>query len=82
MSGADLRSRSNPISAGSVESLARTIVRCSRICCMWILLLDPFPSPESQGVVSGVVFVIVIIFLQLAYATDNRVGTFFCFFHR
>jgi len=44
------------------------------------LLLDPFPSPESQGVVSGVVFVIVIIFLQLAYATDNRVGSFFLFF--
>lgn len=31
-------------------------------------------SPESQGVVSGVVFVIVLIFLQLQYATDNRVS--------
>jgi len=30
--------------------------------------------PESQGVVSGVVFVIVIIFLQLQYATENRLA--------
>ncbi len=45
-------------------------LRCSLVSCCCCLL-----SPESQGVVSGVVFVIVIIFLQLQYATDNRVSS-------
>lgn len=42
-------------------------------CCCTAAVCPHLCSPESQGVVSGVVFVIVLIFLQLQYAADNRV---------
>jgi hypothetical protein len=50
--------------------------RCSHRAVCLCVFFSPVSvsSPESQGVVSGVVFVVVLIFLQLQYAVDNRLA--------